>query len=162
MVFATQYAKRDRRLASGGSPEKLIYTSSYDSDGTLIVEPTGKKNLYAEIQTHKDSCTIKSILKRYESGDIDALNRAQTAYMDVTGMPKNLSEVLNLTLRAENDFAQLPVDVRSKFGHSFSNWLATAGTENWISAMGIETKGANANLEKSIEGGDSTNEPKPE
>lgn len=139
MNFRTAY-QRERRSAHIGSPVKELYTASYDKNGVLQLEPNGYKDIYSEIQTHKDSCSIKAILKRYQDGDASALNRAQTMFMDVTETPKNLAEMLNLVTRAETEFNSLPVEIRSNFGHNFGAWMATAGTEGWLQSMGISVK----------------------
>lgn len=139
-MFKTQFDKRQRIVSDSGSPVKKLYLAEYDKDGILRLKENGTKNIYSEIQSHKDACLIKNILKRYAEGDYDALNRAQTAYLDVSEMPKNMAEMFNLTIKAENDFNSLPVEIRAKFGHNFSNWLATSGTEAWATAMGFEIK----------------------
>lgn len=138
--FDNQYSAnsvREKVYTDSGSPVKIKYSPEFDKQGNLILVETGTVDLYAEIQSHKDSCLIKNILLRYAQGDVEALNRAQTAYMDITDMPKNMAEMLNLTIRAENDFNGLPVEVRAKFGHSFANWLSMAGSETWARSMGI-------------------------
>lgn len=138
MKFATQYTRCGRYVSNPGSRIKPEYVAEYDKEGVLRLKEVGYKDIYSEIQSHKESCSIKAILRRYKEGDYEALNKRQGLYLDITNMPKTMAEMLNLTLKAEREFESLPVDVRAKFGHSFTNWLATAGSSDWIANMGIK------------------------
>ena len=50
-----------------------------------------------------------------QSGDTTVLNRRQGIYANLTEMPKNEIEMLNLIKRAEHEFNALDKDVRAEF-----------------------------------------------
>lgn len=79
--FQTQFQRRfeDRRTfpTQVGSPVVLTYTPEYDKQGNLQLVQDGEKDLYAEIQSHKDSTDLALILNRYFNGDPMALSRVQ-------------------------------------------------------------------------------------
>lgn len=104
-----------------------IYSAHYDEDGVLVLMQTGKRDVYDEIQSHKDSVDINVIMKRFQSGDTAVLNRVQGIYADYTGFPKDYQGILNTVVDAEQIFAALPVDVKNHFGNSFSKWLVAGG-----------------------------------
>lgn len=139
-MFNTLYAAlysgdRPHFFASAGSREIPQYTGVYKADGRLYVEEVGKKNLYAEIQSHKDSTDLSFIITRYMNGDPAALSRAQGMFVDITQMPSNMHDIVNNMRAAEADFLRLPPDIKEKFGNDFHRFLMTLGTDEWNSAM---------------------------
>ncbi|UPW41082.1 internal scaffolding protein [Sigmofec virus UA08Rod_5594] len=134
--------KIDPGASEPGSEYKVTYSSYYDSEGRLIVEASGKVNLYEEIQSHKDSTDIHILLDRYHKGDLDVMARLQEdrgVYADVTGMPRTYAEVLNLVHQGELEFMRLPVDVRAKFDHSYEVYMASMDDPKvWSQRMGFD------------------------
>lgn len=121
--FATQFQPHRRVYQVPGSGERTLYTSRVADDGTIELIESGKDNLYASIQSHKDSCDIHVLLARYQNGDSDALSRVQGAYGDFTQMPSTYAELLNAVIAGENMFNSLPVEVRAKFDHSLEKFM---------------------------------------
>ncbi len=139
-MFDTLYAalysgNRSRIASSAGSREVPQYTGVYKADGRLYVEEVGKKNLYAEIQSHKQSTDLSFIITRYMNGDPAALSRAQGMFVDITQMPSNMHDIVNNMRAAEADFLRLPPDIKEKFGNDFHRFLMTLGTDDWNAAM---------------------------
>lgn len=124
---------------SGTGGIEIEYAPKYAADGTLTVKEVGKHDLYADIQSHADSVDLNNILARYSNGDPSALNVRPGSFGDFVGMPKTYAELLNRTLDGERQFNQLPLEVREKFDYDFGKWLAAAGSDEWLAAMGIET-----------------------
>ncbi len=137
MEFRTQFMSHERVVARPGSRVKPVYSPVYDANGVLDLEQTGQENLYDYIQSHKDSVDIHKILQRFENGDVAALAKVQGMYGDFTDVPRTYAEALNAVISAETTFNGLPVEVRAKFNHSFSQFLAQAGSPQWLAAMGI-------------------------
>lgn len=129
-------------VSHSGSSTKPTYSSYYDSHGVLQVEQDGVINLYEEIQSHKDSTDIHVLIERFHQGDLEIMERMQQhpgVYADVTGMPKTYAELLNTLHHGEQEFMQLPVEVRSQFGHSYEQWLAAMDNMPlWRERMGFD------------------------
>uniref|UniRef100_A0AAU8AV11 Internal scaffolding protein n=1 Tax=Dulem virus 151 TaxID=3145628 RepID=A0AAU8AV11_9VIRU len=143
MNFETRYRKPRRFEANLGTPIKQLYQAEYDKDGTLNLIESGRENLYDYIQSHKDSVDIHVLLQRYKNGDISALTRAQGTFGDFTEMPTSYAELLNNLIRGEAYFNELPVEVRARFDHSFQKWLISAGSDDWMQAMGMPKPDSN-------------------
>lgn len=137
MQFRTQYDNHDRVYVHPGDPEKLTYTPQIDEHGHMELVVSGKENVYDYIQSHADSVDIHVILARFQRGDVSALSRVQGFYGDFMNVPKSYAELLNSVIRGEEYFMSLPVSVREKFGHNFNSWLVTAGSPDWLQAMGL-------------------------
>lgn len=120
-----------------GDPEVIEYTAYYDDRGVLQLKENGKKNLYQEIQSHKLSCDIHYILKRFANGEIDVLSKVQGAYGDFTNMPRSFADVMNMTIEAQNHFDSLPVEVKQKFDNNFVQYMQSFGSDDWAKKVGI-------------------------
>lgn len=124
MDWRTQYSPRQRVYAHPGDPVKILYSPQVDKQGHLELIESGTEDLYEYIQSHALSVDINTIIARYQRGDVDALERVQGLYADVTGLPKTYAEMLNVVIQGEHAFESLPLEVRAKFNHSYYEWMA--------------------------------------
>lgn len=137
MEFTTQFRNHQRVHSNPGSRIKKKYGAIYDEKGRLELEEKGTENLYDYIQSFAESCDIHVILKRYSNGEVDVLSKVQGMYGDFTQFPATYAEMLNRVIEGENFFKELPVDVRGKFGHSYSEFLASIGSPEFFDALGL-------------------------
>ena len=138
MTFKTQYDARDRICSNPGNPIKQLYAGSYNERGQVELREDGTEDLYAFIQSFAESTDIHSILRRFENGEVDVLEKVQGFYGDVTEMPKTYAEALQRIADSEKVFMSLPVDVRAKFGHSFSEFLAASNDADFLDRLGVQ------------------------
>lgn len=137
-MFRTAFTPHPSVAQPAGDPIKQLYQPHIHDDGSFELVEAGTADLYMEIQSHKDSVDIHVILDRFARGDVDALQRLQGNYMDITQMPTSYAELLNTVIQGESEFAKLPLDIRDKFGHSYHRWIA--GMDNmpdWMAKMGM-------------------------
>lgn len=92
------------------------YSLEYSKDGVPHLIQTGTIDLYEYIQSFKDECDFNRIIRRFENGDVNALQRAQGVYADVSDAPKTPGEALSLMGRVEDYYNSLSPSVASKFG----------------------------------------------
>lgn len=135
--FMTQYDARDRIQSHPGNPIKQLYAGSYNERGQVELKEDGTEDLYAFIQSFAESTDIHSILKRYQNGEVDVLEKVQGFYGDITEMPHTYAEALQRIADSEKVFMSLPVDVRAKFGHSFSEFLAASQDADFLDRLGV-------------------------
>ncbi len=136
--FKTQYDARDRIKSNPGNPIKQLFSGSYNERGQVELKEDGTEDLYAFIQSFAESTDIHSILKRYQNGEVDVLEKVQGFYGDVTAMPKTYAEALQRIADSEKVFMSLPVEVRAKFGHSFSQFLAASQDDDFLDRLGVK------------------------
>ena len=173
MVFRNQYDNRgDCDCTCHGRTEKPTYTANEDG---LPVE-SGIVNIYDEIQSHRESVELSTLLQRYAQGDISALNQMEGVYADVVDMPSTYAELFNRVRDAENSFNALPDDVRALFDNSPVSFWQSIGTPEFatkigqLDAKGKKNSGNTADSGKSASGdpaavgnnGGNVNEQKPE
>ncbi len=137
-IFKTQYDARHRIHSNAGNPIKQLYAGSYNERGQVELKEDGTEDLYAYIQSFAESTDIHSILRRFENGEVDVLEKVQGFYGDVTEMPKTYAEALQRISDSEKVFMSLPVDVRAKFGHSFSEFLAASNDSDFLDRLGVQ------------------------
>lgn len=124
-MFPTQYDRKNERITTEpGCRMKDTYKMCVDENGKRELKKTGEYNLYAEIQSYKDSCSIDYILARFTNGDESALSRVQGIYGDFTSMPTTLAELSQRVIDAENLFNNLPLDMRREYNFSASEFFA--------------------------------------
>lgn len=138
MIFTTQYDARDRIQTNPGSPIHIMYSGKYDDKGRVVLEESGRENIYDQIQSHAESCDIHVLLKRYQNGDTAALSVAQGFYGDVLDFPKTYADALNHMNEMERQFMTLPPDIRERFGNSFSEFLAASGDADFLDRLGVK------------------------
>ena len=138
MEFKTQYDARDRVFTDPGSPEHITYAGHYDEKGRVVLEESGRENIYDFIQSHAESCDIHVLMKRYQNGDVDALSQKQGFYGDFLDFPKTYAEALNHMNEMERQFMALPVETREKFGNSFTEFLAASAEPDFLDRLGIK------------------------
>ncbi len=112
-----------------GSGMKDTFKMHVDENGKRELKKSGEYNLYADIQSYKDSCSIDYILTRFVNGDETALSRVQGIYGDFTQMPKTLAELQQRVIDAENLFNNLPLEIRAQYNHSASEFFAQLDSE---------------------------------
>lgn len=146
MVYTKSYLERvyevpESHLTEAGSREHIDRFPVYDERGKWHLEKKEKPdNRYLEIQSHADECDINVLMARYDAGEVDVLNQVQGFFGDVSEIPENyqnLAGMLNIVMNAEDNFKRLPLDVREKFNHSFTEYLASAGSPDWFTKLGL-------------------------
>ena len=137
-MFKTQYDARDRIESNPGNPIKQLYSGSYNERGQVELREDGTENLYDFIQSFAESTDIHAIMRRFENGEVDVLEKVQGFYGDVTEMPKTYAEALQRIADSEKVFMSLPVDVRAKFGHSFSEFLSASNDADFLDRLGVQ------------------------
>lgn len=136
-MFSTMYAAHDRVYQESGSRSKPTYAPFFDEGGTWHLEETGAEDLYGYIQSHAQSVDIHVLLKQYQLGDLQALERVQGTYGDFTNAPKTMAEALNTMIAAEQYFLSLPKDVRAQFGHNFNQFVASMDQPDFLQRAGL-------------------------
>ena len=144
MKFDTQYNRLGvaGEKTKTGSGMKDTYKMHVDEDGKRELKKSGEYNLYADIQSYKDSVSIDYILARFVNGDETALSRVQGIYGDFTQMPTTMAELQQRVIDAEHLFNNLPLDIREQYNFSASEFFAQLDSDKTkaIFAPPVEAK----------------------
>lgn len=136
MKFRTKYDKQDPIYTSAGKRFKPQYGAQLDKYGNrIIVEGKVPIDMKMFINSHAKECDLNILLAKYQNGDTNALMQRAAMFMDITGIPDNINDVLNLKTQAEKVFAMLPAKAKEAFGNNVNNWLSNMNTKEWIDIM---------------------------
>lgn len=124
MVWKTQFSKPEHFFSNPGTQYEDIYKPEFDKNGHYELKKDGKENIYEKIQSWADSCDLALLMKKFENGDYSALNKTNPVYMDITDFPTSYMEMFNRLQDAEDNFGQLPVEIKEKFNNNFREYLA--------------------------------------
>lgn len=120
----TEYHKIPVTNSPHGEEEEDQLTTEYDDLGKAkIVKSNVKKQTNAHIQKQAVGISIAEKISRYMRGDLDALNKTEGAYADLTDMPKNIHESMKAIRRAEDIFDGLPRQAKLEFGNDVYEFL---------------------------------------
>lgn len=159
MKFQTKFRKRERFSSNPGSGVHATYRILVDDDGHEELQITGKVDTQEKIEAWRESTDLKTLIKRYNMGETDALQSTQAIYGDFSEMPKDLAGYLQLMRDAENAFMHLTPDIRERFHNSPSEFYTAFGTDEFYSALGVIN---NAGTVDEPKGENVTDEPKSE
>lgn len=120
-------------------------------NGLVELKSVGFTDVFEEIQSHVLESDIGTLIKRAEAGDLSAFSSA--VFGDFTEMPDSFAEALNVVMEAEREFNNLPADVREKFDNDYHKYITTAGSDDWLSKMGLvnSADGASGSAPAAIE-----------
>lgn len=142
--FKTVYGTHERVHAPAGSMIANDYGYTLDSFGRKILEKTGERNIYEEIQSYAEECKIENVLKRVAAGDYSDF-RPQGIYQDISDIPTDLNTAQAEMLKVESMFMTLPAETKAKYHNSLTEFIAKTGTESWLIDTGfIQPKEAEA------------------
>lgn len=79
---------------------KRQWKKLYDENGAPYLEEVGAIDFNKEVCSHTKSVDLKEIIKRYQAGETDILNRVQGVYSDITDTPTDLI-YLNETIQKQ-------------------------------------------------------------
>ena len=98
----------------------------------------GETDRYAKIQESLEDSKLVNIIKRATT-DPTVLMANNGMWVDVTEMPRNLMEAQNSVLKARQQFADLPLEIRKKFDNDVDLYVSMYGTKEWAEALGYNT-----------------------
>lgn len=139
--------EKPRFYCNAGSRLAPKHAVRIDDNGHKILVRTGEfTNIYEKIQSHVEECDIKLIWERAQTEGYEILNKREAISGDVTMCPTSMLDAAQRLQDMENDFNQLPLDVRRSFNFSFTEYIAEAGKDvsSWATKMGIVKKEAPA------------------
>lgn len=91
--------------------------------GRLQLVQVGEENAQGIIESWEESVDLHALLSRYLDGDASALERRQSMFADITGLPDNVHAYHDAAATAQSVFDSLSDDVRHFYGDSIQEFL---------------------------------------
>lgn len=114
--------KYNDTVSNSGSRKRRIWTPHFIESRLGLAEyeidlsEDGEVDTYDAIQELSDYVDIDNIVKRYNNGEIDVLEKVQGFYGDLTTLPVDMRGIYDLNAQGKNLFDSLPEDVREQIG----------------------------------------------
>lgn len=158
VVDASGARYTDLHVTYPGDEFHATYHLTVDDNGVKELVETGKINIVDMIQSHRESCDLQTILKRFENGDLSALNQKTPMYGDFTYAPKTMAEYYQSIIDAEQKFYSLPVEKREMFNNSPSEFFAAIGSPGFAEKMGYVNSNSESSSDQSSDVDGNSNE----
>lgn len=116
------------------SGTRIVPKMSLDfKKGYAKLKKVGEHNLYEQIQSHKDSTDLNTILQTFNPAPASlSFADAEERIADFTCAPGSYAELFANIRDAENMFAELPVGVRESYGFSVYNFINDYGSASFV------------------------------
>lgn len=134
--FRVKTDAHKRYYCTSGSRYENEYQEEIDKkSGKKKLVVTGKKDVYALIQSDLESTKIENILHKLALGDLSVLRQAELTYVDEKDFPHSLMEAQNIVIKAKQEFEKMPVEVKKLFNNSAEQYVSEIGTDDFIKKM---------------------------
>lgn len=101
--------------SSTGSPVKSLFVP-YVNNGHLDIKVSGDFDLQAQIEAESCLCDINYLIERFNLGDVDALNKRQAFFADITAYPGSYREAVDILKDGRSFYDSLSVDEKKRYG----------------------------------------------
>lgn len=124
MKFNTAYNYPTTVASSSGSRTLPKFVRRVDDNGRKILVQDGIEDVYGGIQQAAKGVEVADLVRRFRSGDTDAIGDPSFESVDITAAPTSLLDAQNKLIQAREQFDALPVKVKQMYNNDASFWLA--------------------------------------
>lgn len=101
--------------SSTGSPVKSLFVP-FVNKGHLDIKVSGDFDLQAQIEAESCLCDINYLIERFNLGDVDALNKRQAFFTDITAYPGSYREAVDILKDGRSFYDSLSDDEKKRYG----------------------------------------------
>lgn len=98
-----------------GSPVKSLFVP-FVNKGHLDIKVSGEFDLQAQIEAESCLCDINYLIERFNLGDVDALNKRQSFFADITAYPGSYREAVDILKDGRSFYDSLSEDEKKRYG----------------------------------------------
>jgi hypothetical protein len=128
------------KATEAGETVRRTYLWEINEKGEKVLTLDQTIDQQAEIDSYLEETKLENIIRR-ASIDPDLATRLIPdmggGLQDATEMPKNLMELQNIMLRAEQIWDEIPKEIKLKFDNDVNKFVASFGTVDWAKNLGI-------------------------
>jgi hypothetical protein len=132
MKFNTVYNYPTTVPAASGSRTLPKFVRRVDDQGRKILVQDGLEDIYGGIQQAAKGVEVADLVRRFRSGDTDAIGDPSFDSVDITTAPTSLLDAQNKLIKAREQFDALPVKVKQQYNNDASFWLAKVASGEFV------------------------------
>lgn len=102
--------------SSTGSPVKSLFVP-FVNKGHLDIKVSGDFDLQGQIEAESCLCDINYLIERFNLGDVNALNKRQAFFTDITAYPGSYREAVDILKEGRSFFDSLSDDEKKRYGN---------------------------------------------
>lgn len=140
MNFYSMYNRPERKREKFDNQEQVVYKASYDKNGVRSLKVDKKVNIYEKIQEFANDVSLSSIFSKYGLNVYDQLKQSEEQFVDLSNLPTNLMEAMNVIDEAKYAFDRQSKEVKQKFNNSFKEFIAASETGKLAQVLNDEIK----------------------
>ena len=129
------------RPTEAGESIRRTYLWGLNEKGEKVLTLDQVIDQQAEIDSYLEETKLENIIRR-ASIDPDIAARLVPdmggGLQDTTAMPKNLMELQNIMLRAEQIWDEIPKEIKLKFDNDIDKFVASFGTIDWAKNIWVQ------------------------
>lgn len=107
-----------------GNGTRPVYVRRIDDNGKRILVQDGIEDIFGGIQQAAKGVEVADLIRRFRSGDTDAIGDPSFSDVDITEAPTSLLDAQKKLIRAREEFEALPLKVRQQYNNDCSYWLS--------------------------------------
>ena len=138
-AFRTALSPSVRYHSNPGSRFADRFVLSVNKEnGTQYLKKVGTTSIYDYIQSHRASCDMAILLANLDKSQVNGMINSfavtdlfDAGIVDISSLPQNPGEMLNLVKEGESYFAGLPLEVRQEFNFSSHKFISEYGTKEF-------------------------------
>lgn len=132
MKFFTAYNYPTTVAAASGSRTLPKFVRRVDDNGRKILVQDGIEDVYGGIQQAAKGIEVADLVRRFRSGDTDAIGDPTFESVDITAAPTSLLDAQNKLIQAREQFDALPIKVKQMYNNDASFWLAKVASGEFV------------------------------
>lgn len=151
MKFRSAYSERVHFPCPSGERYKEEYVRCVNSKTKLPdIKKTGEHDLVRHVQEAAKGNLVSDIVRRSMCGDPNAIGDVTPdMFGDITAAPSNLLDSMNMLVRAQDHFNDLPTDIKKIYNNNYREFLEAISSGSFFKdsqarASAAETAAANA------------------
>lgn len=111
-------------VTPSGSRIHEIREGRWNGDA-LVLTVIGTEDIQDRIQAYAPYCDLHYMLHCLGRGDNSVCTKRAPLYGDLSGMPDNPVDTINMINNARDRFDALTLDVRQKYNNDYLKWLTS-------------------------------------
>ena len=127
-----------------GSPVKSLFVP-FVNHGHLDIKKSGDFELQSQIEAESCLCDMNLLIERFNYGDVDALNKRQSFFADITAYPGSYRDALDILKDGRSFYDSLSAEEKKHYGNfesfmcsDFVSRFANSDTDTDSDSGGID------------------------
>lgn len=140
MEFFTNFKRPERKRQSFTNTKQAVYKATYDKKGQRKLVKDKEIDVYEKIQEYAKDTSLTNMFAKYGLSIYDQLKDQEEQFIDLTNLPTNLMETMDVLDQAKFAFDRQSKDIKAKFNNDFRQFIAASENGQLAQLLNDELK----------------------